>query len=197
MKIEVIKGIETKKYIDAIAKLRMTNFRDYPYSYEGDMALEKKYLSMYQNSKDSFFIIAKDGDKVIGAITGMPLHESADDCTEVYLEKNIPTIGIYYVGEIIVLNEYRDQGLGHKMWTEFENQVRALKHYKQLAIRELEAPEKDPNKPKNYIPIDDFLKDIGFVRHPEIVSYSKWKEVGADKETKHALVNWLKTLKAA
>jgi ribosomal protein S18 acetylase RimI-like enzyme len=139
MKIEVIKGIETKKYIDAIAKLRMTNFRDYPYSYEGDMALEKKYLSMYQNSKDSFFIIAKDGDKVIGAITGMPLHESADDCTEVYLEKNIPTIGIYYVGEIIVLNEYRDQGLGHKMWTEFENQVRALKHYKQLAIRELEA----------------------------------------------------------
>jgi len=196
-KIEIIKGADTKKYVESIANLRMANFRDYPYSYEGDMALEKKYLSMYPNSKESLFVVAKDGDKVIGVITGMPLHESDDDCTGIYLEKNIPTIGIYYVGEIIVLDKYRDHGLGHKMWKEFEKQVQGLKHFKQIVIRELEASEKDPKKPKNYIPIDNFLKDIGFVRHPELVSYSHWKEIGAAKETKHALVNWLKPLKAA
>jgi predicted GNAT superfamily acetyltransferase len=55
-----------------LARLRVTVFRDWPYLYDGDAAYERGYLARYARG-DSIVVAAFDGDRMVGAATGMPL----------------------------------------------------------------------------------------------------------------------------
>src|SRR5690606_22696777 len=66
-------------WLEEVAGLRVAVFRDWPYLYEGDPAYEREYLKAYADSADSVVVLAFDGDKVVGASTGLPL---ADDSAE-------------------------------------------------------------------------------------------------------------------
>ena len=61
------------QFIDAIAELRINVFREYPYLYDGDKVYENKYLAKFLAAEDSLIAIAFHGDKVVGALTGLPL----------------------------------------------------------------------------------------------------------------------------
>ena len=52
-------------------------FRDWPYLYEGDVAYEREYLDAYARSANSIVVLARDGDVVVGASTGIPLAEDS------------------------------------------------------------------------------------------------------------------------
>ncbi|HEX2082701.1 MAG TPA: GNAT family N-acetyltransferase, partial [Xanthomonadaceae bacterium] len=51
-------GAAVRPHLDAVARLRMAVFRDWPYLYEGDMDYERDYLSAYARSPGSVFVLA-------------------------------------------------------------------------------------------------------------------------------------------
>ena len=60
-------------WLDAVAALRIAVFAEWPYLYRGDAAYERGYLARYAASPRSVLVLARDGEEVVGASTGIPL----------------------------------------------------------------------------------------------------------------------------
>jgi GNAT superfamily N-acetyltransferase len=95
-----------------LAQLRVTVFRDWPYLYDGDAAYERGYLARYARG-DSIVVAAYDGDRMVGAATGMPLTDHADDFAAAFSGTDIDMKDVFYCAESVLLSEYRGQGAGH------------------------------------------------------------------------------------
>ena len=73
MEIRTVSGEELVAAIPALARLRMTVFRDYPYLYDGSEAYEAGYLRTYAASGAAMAVLAREGDTIVGASTGVPM----------------------------------------------------------------------------------------------------------------------------
>ena len=192
VKIKTLRGREIIPYIHKIAALRIAIFREYPYLYEGGMSYEERYLLMYSRTEDAILVIAEDNDEVVGVITGLPLTESMEEIKGLFIEKNIPAERIFYLGEIILLQEYRSKNIGYMMYQQFERAVKELEFYEKIALCEVVRTENDLRKPLNYKSLNSFWNRQGYVKHPDLIADFSWKEIGAIEETKHPMVFWIK-----
>ncbi len=185
---EILKGERLLSAIDDLAKLRIEVFKEYPYLYEGDMSYERKYLKTYASEPDSVLIVAKDQDKFIGAITGIPLKKSFQELIDCYEKQNASLDEVYYLGEIVLQKEYRSQGIGVKLYEEFEWHVRFLPGFEKIAFCEVKREESHLQKPPEYKNLDEFWEKRGYEKLPNRVAYFSWKEIGSEEETKHPMV---------
>lgn len=156
---------------------------------------KREYLRTYSICKNSLLLLAKDGKKVVGAITGIPLEEAQSSFRRIFFKNRIPVSDVYYLGEIILLKEYRKGGIGALLYDHFEQLVREKALYTSIAIAEVVKDGKDPQKPKDYIPLDEFWEKREFVKYPALKVHISWKKVGESKKTRHALIFLLKNLK--
>ncbi|NDE35472.1 MAG: GNAT family N-acetyltransferase, partial [Gammaproteobacteria bacterium] len=62
---------ELRPFLKDLADLRMEVFRDFPYLYDGTAEYEEKYLETYTRCPDSLVVLVLDGDRVVGATTGL------------------------------------------------------------------------------------------------------------------------------
>ena len=138
----VLQEAEFSACSEELATLRINVFREYPYLYDGSLEYEKNYLSQYLSTKNSALVIVKDAERIIGAVTGIPLNETFSDCKDFFIENKIPMEGIFYLGEITLLKEYRGQGIGARMYELFEEFVRGNNEYKQIVLCEVVSPKK-------------------------------------------------------
>ncbi len=194
IQITVLKGSEIIPYIPQLAHLRITIFHEYPYLYEGNLSYEEEYLRMYSQSQNSMLVIAQDHDQVIGAITGVPIADSMEEITDLFREKKMPTDGVYYLGEIVLLKEYRKKNLGYAMYKEFEKAVKSFKAYNKLALCEIDRSGTNLKKPDDYTSLDSFWTRQGFIKHPNLVAHFTYMEIGEEEETLHPMVFWSKEL---
>ncbi len=188
VQLQVFKGSEVQQHIDELAELRLSIFREYPYLYEGDIREERNYLKMYSSSENSLVILAQDGQKIVGAATGVPLKETSADYWEIFSKKGISIDEIFYLGELILLKDYRSEGIGNRLFDEFEKRVAEKHQYPKITICEVSRAKNDPQRPKDYVALDGFWKKKGFIKHPELVVYFSWKEIGNLKKTRHSLM---------
>lgn len=194
LKITTLRGKEIIPYIHKIAELRITIFHAYPYLYEGDMTYEEQYLLMYSQTEDAMLIIFEDNHAVVGAITGLPLAESMEEIKELFSEKNIPSERVFYLGEIVLLPEYRNRNIGYMMYQHFEQAVKEVGRYEKIALCEVVRSENDSRRPLDYKSLSSFWKRQEYVKHSDLIAYFSWKEIGAVEETKHPMVFWIKEL---
>ena len=192
VKIETLRGREIIPYIHKIAALRIAIFREYPYLYEGDMSYEERYLLMYSRTDDAMLVIVEDNHEVVGAITGLPLTESMEEIKGLFIEKNIPAERIFYLGEIMLLREFRSKNIGYMLYQQFERAVKELKFYEKIALCEVVRTKNDLRKPGDYKSLNSFWNRQGYVKHPNLVADFSWKEIGTIEETKHPMVFWIK-----
>ena len=75
LSLECLSGAALRPHLEAVASLRIAVFRDWPYLYAGDIAYEREYLAAYARSANSIVVLARAGDEVVGASTGLPLAE--------------------------------------------------------------------------------------------------------------------------
>ena len=61
LNIIYLRGQAIAPYIDDLAQLRITVFREFPYLYDGTTEYEARYLQTYLNSVDSIAVLALDG----------------------------------------------------------------------------------------------------------------------------------------
>ncbi len=185
-------GSEILPYIDALAGLRITVFREFPYLYDGSFAYEQKYLKRYTISDKTVVVLALDGDKVVGASTGMPMSDEDPMVRRPFESAGLDTNNYFYFGESVLLQAYRGQGIGVRFFEERE--AHALRHgFILTTFCAVDRPADHPRKPAGYIPLHAFWRKRGYIEHPELKATFKWQDLDENTESGKQLTFWIKT----
>lgn len=153
-------GESIAEHVDALAALRIRVFREYPYLYEGSEAYERRYLRTYVDSPDSILVTVHDGDELIGATTGLPLRDEAEEVRRPFEANGMPVEQIFYFGESMLLPEYRGRGLGVRFFEERERHARELGGFLHTTFCAVERPDNHPLRPQDYQPLDTGVRQL-------------------------------------
>lgn len=189
-------GEAVRPHLDALARLRIAVFRDYPYLYDGDMAYEQRYLEAYARSRRSVFVLALDGDEVVGCSTGIALADEVPAIQQPFVERGMVLGEVYYFGESVLLPAYRGQGLGHRFFDAREHHARSLGGYRWTAFCAVERAGNDARQQVGYRPNDAFWNARGYQRQDDMFCELDWTEINALMPSSHRLRFWLRPLDA-
>lgn len=185
-------GSEFKNYIPELARLRIEVFNDFPYLYDGSIEYEENYLTTYMRAKDCVIAIAFDGEKVIGASTGMPMMEETEEIRRPFVENGYDPERVFYFAESVLSKHYRGYGLGVRFFEEREAHVRELNRFDFTCFCGVQRPEDHPRRPKEFVPLDRFWTKRGYTKHPELNTTITWKDHDEDEESPKPMTFWLK-----
>lgn len=194
LRIQRLSGSDINACLPELARLRIRVFREFPYLYDGSAAYEEKYLETYVDAPDSVMVLVWDGDRVVGASSGLPLEAEPPSAIEPFLAHGYDPRRIFYYGESVLLPEYRGRGLGKRFFGERETHVRALGRFDLVGFCAVERPADHPRRPANHVPLDALWSRQGFVRHPELRTTFSWQDLDERAESPKPMVFWLKRL---
>lgn len=192
--VRTVFGSGVEPYVPSLAKLRIEVFREYPYLYEGSLDYESEYLLAYAKSERSVFVLALDGDEVVGVSTGVPMVDADTDFRQPFLGSGFAFEKVFYFGESVLRGSYRGLGLGSRFMKEREAFARSCGVFDVCAFCAVRRGEGDPRKPEGYAPLDAFWRRYGFVERPDLETSFSWKEIGEESESAKVMRFWLKEL---
>ena len=195
MRIETRAGAEIAPFIDDLARLRIAVFRAFPYLYEGSLDYEKTYVATYARSPGSAFVLAIDGDTVVGAATGIPMEDETPAFKAPFIASGYDPARIFYFGESVLMPHYRGQGIGVRFFEEREAHARRLGGLDLCAFCAVERPADHPARPAGYVPLDSFWNRRGFAHHPELKTEYVWRDLGEAGETAKPMSFWMKEIR--
>ncbi|WP_299985421.1 GNAT family N-acetyltransferase [uncultured Ruegeria sp.] len=176
-----------------VARLRIEVFRVWPYLYDGDLDYERAYLQTYRDSDKAIVVGAFDGDRLVGASTGAPLIDHADDFAAAFVGTDLELSDIFYCAESVLLPQYRGQGAGHRFFDQREAHARKL-GFTKCAFCSVQRPADHPMRPDDYHPLDAFWHARGYAPLPGVVAQFSWKDVGQEAESLKLLRFWIRDL---
>jgi GNAT superfamily N-acetyltransferase len=197
VEVSVLGGADIGPHLDDVARLRISVFRAYPYLYDGDADYERRYLATYARSDESVFVLARDGEHVIGASTGIPLAHDGEAFQRPFVESGRDPAWIFYFGESVLLPEYRGQGIGHRFFDQREAWARRLGRFTHTAFAAVDRALDDPRRPHGHRDNDAFWRKRGYVRQPGLSLRLAWKEIGESEESEKPLTFWMRALEPA
>ena len=195
LELQRLSGDELNQYIPALARLRIAVFRDWPYLYDGDLAYEEKYLQTYIEAPDSVIVVAFDGDRVVGASTGIPLARETEEVKAPFIEAGLDIDRIFYCGESVLLTEYRGQGAGVAFFEHREDHAMQLGGFDYSCFCGVQRPQNHPRRPADYVPLDEFWRKRGYEKDEALQTSFAWKELDEDRESPKPMTFWMKRLK--
>ncbi len=194
VRLEPVTGADLERHLDAVAALRVRVFRDWPYLYDGDPAYEAGYLRAYAASPRSVVVLALAGSVVVGASTGLPLADDTPPFQAPFLAAGLDPARVFYLGESVLLPEYRGRGLGHGFFAARERHAAGLGGFTCTAFAAVDRAPDDPRRPGNHRELAPFWKSRGYRRQPGLTMRLGWKELGAESSTDKPLTFWLRPL---
>jgi GNAT superfamily N-acetyltransferase len=195
IRFERLTGERLKAHLPELARLRITVFRDFPYLYAGSLDYEERYLAAYAAAEGSVIVGAFDGDKVIGASTGLPLAHEPPSLTQPFAERGYEVEAIFYFGESVLLPEYRGRGIGVAFFKEREAHALELGRFTHAAFCAVVRPPDHPRRPKDHVPLDAFWQRRGYQPIPGLIGHISWRDLDEDAETPKPMQFWIKRLK--
>jgi len=189
----VLSGAALAGAIADVAALRLTVFREWPYLYEGDLEYEQRYLEPYIESPNAVLVGAFDQGKLVGAATGMPLTEHADDFAAAFEQTDIDVRQAFYCAESVLLPPYRGLGIGHRFFDLREDAARQQGHSLNTFCAVVRPPD-HPARPANYRPLDPFWRARGYRPLKNVVAHFQWQDIGEPLETHKSLQFWARAL---
>lgn len=186
---------ELRAFLPDLARLRIEVFRDFPYLYDGTVEYEEKYLETYTECPESIVVLVLDGEKAVGATTGLPMDAETEEFRKPFVEAGHDPARIFYCAESVLQPAYRGRGVYPKFFAEREGHARALGRFDLCAFCCVQRPEDHPLRPTDYVPLDRIWSKFGYVKHPELTTTYDWKDVDTAEETAKPMVFWLKSLR--
>jgi GNAT superfamily N-acetyltransferase len=193
IRVAALTGAALGAALDDVARLRITVFRDWPYLYDGDVTYERGYLRVYRDNPRAVVVGAFDGARLVGAATGMPMQDHADDFAAAFAGTDEDLGQIFYCAESVLLPGYRGQGIGHRFFDLREDHARRL-GLRKAAFCGVIRPADHPLRPRDYAPLDPFWRKRGYAPLAGVVAHFGWKDIGQSVETDKPLQFWIRTL---
>ena len=195
LRIELLRGADIGRQLDALADVRIKVFRAFPYLYEGSRTYEAKYLQTYVDCPRSLVVLVRDGANCVGASTVLPLADAGAEAQAPFIAGGHAVGQIDYFGESVLLPEYRGHGLGVKFFELREAHAREHR-LKVCAFCSVQRPIDHPAQPQDYVPNDAFWTRRGYRKAPEITTTFSWPDIGESESTAKPMTFWLRTLAA-
>ena len=194
MRIEALTGEALDAALDDMAGLRIRVFRDWPYLYDGDLEYERRYLETYRSSDAAILVGAFDGARLVGAATGTPMADHADDFAAAFEGTGLALNDIFYCAESVLLPEYRGRGVGHRFFDLREAHGRAL-GVTVSAFCGVVRPVDHPLRPDDYRPLDAFWRNRGYAPLDGAMAWFSWKDIDQTEATRKPLQVWTRSLR--
>lgn len=193
LKVVPYTGAAAQEHLDALARLRIEVFREFPYLYDGNMAYEQAYLQAFMAGADSLLVLAFDDKRVVGASSALPLEYESANIQQPFIEQGFDIRRIFYFGESVLLGPYRGQGVGVRFFEARESWARKLGRFDMLAFCAVVRPDSHPLRPEGYAPLDAFWRRRGF-EPTELYCQMSWQELYEPEETLKELRFWVKDI---
>ena len=193
LRIELLRGEEIARHVDAVADLRIAVFRDWPYLYEGSQDYEKRYLQTYLDCPRSLAVLVWDGTRCVGASTVQPLTDAPREMQQPFVDAGIELSHIDYFGESVLLSEYRGRGLGVKFFELREAHARAL-GLTTCAFCAVQRSDDDPRRPPGHVPNDAFWLKRGYRKQPALRTTLSWPDIGETVSSEKPMTFWTREL---
>lgn len=181
-------------WLEALARLRIAVFREYPYLYEGSLDYETRYLQTYINCQEALAVLLFDGAQVVGASTGLPMMAETPEFRQPVIAGGYDASTFFYCGESTLLPQYRGQGLYKRFFESREQHAKALVNMTQIGFCAVIRPSDHPLKPQNYQPLDGVWIKQGYQQKPDMTAQFNWQDIDQPAETLHPLTFWVKPL---
>lgn len=191
--VERVAGQQIEPYLADLAALRIEVFREFPYLYEGTLEYESRYLRGYAASERSVVVLARDGQRVVGASTAMPALEHTEEVAPVLHAGGYDPAKVYYFGESVLRASYRGRGIGHAFFDQREARAREL-GFTITTFCAVERAKDHPRRPASYVPHDAFWTKRGYTKRPELRAEFAWRDLDDARETPKPMVFWVKEL---
>ncbi len=191
--VRPLTGAALEAALDDVARLRIAVFHDWPYLYDGTLEYERDYLQTYRDSPGALLVGAFDGDRLVGAATGTPMEDHAEDFATAFAATGVPLDQVFYCAESVLLPEYRGRGIGHRFFDLREAHARALGR-SHSAFCSVMRPEDHPARPANYRSNDVFWRKRGYEPLPGVIAEFSWRDLGDSRESRKPLQFWMRAL---
>ena len=189
--IEVVTGADRLALIDALAALRLSIFRAWPYLYEGDEAYEKKYLRTYVENDEALVVVARAAGEIIGASTGIPLAAEPPEVRAAFDEATVAAS--FYGGETVLSPAWRGRGL-YRQFLHAREEHAARHGFAQLVFCGVLRDPDHPARPEDFIPLDDVWRHLGYAPCPGARAQMSWRDLGESGESVKTMQFWSKPL---
>ena len=194
LQVASLTGDAIKDVLADLARLRMVVFRDWPYLYDGTLEYEQDYLATFAAAPGAVCVVARDGETIVGASTGLPMLHADDEFKEPFETAGFTLAEVFYCGESVLLPSHRGGGVGHAFFEHREKKEKKLGGFKYSTFCRVVRPDDHPLKPKDYRPLDGFWSKRGYAPVDGLVANFKWKDVDQDVETVKPLQFWIRPL---
>jgi GNAT superfamily N-acetyltransferase len=196
--VEPLTGVALIAALPALARLRISVFRAWPYLYEGTLDYEQGYLQRFATAKDAVVVVARDGGTIVGVATASPLKEHTAKFAPQFATHGFDPDRVFYCGESVLSAAYRGRGIGLAFFEHREAQARACNGvagpYTHSAFCGVVRPDDHPARPAGYVPLDAFWRKRGYAPVVGLVGQFSWQEVGDTVQTEHQMQFWAKAL---
>ena len=191
VEVRAVRGAALNELLDEVAALRIAVFRDWPYLYDGTMDYERRYLAPYVTSENAVVVGAFNGQGLIGASTGAPLADHAEDFGDALRDAGHDITSTFYCAESVLLPAFRGQGVGHAFFDHREAHARDL-GFSHCCFCSVIRPADHPARPSAYRPLDSFWTARGYRPLPGVTARFAWKDVGSTEESIKTLQVWMR-----
>lgn len=178
-------GQEGAPYLKEISAFYNAIYREAPYFYDASEAAWDGYIQSYVNTPESVICLALEGETLIGVAIGTPLAKASKKYKMAFSEHPNELNSLFYLGELAMKSEYRQLGIGKKLYGEFERLVREKEQFSGICIWQLQSEEKSASLL--------FWQELGFACRPEIHFEEFWKPVSEAEKIPHPMVCWIKS----
>jgi hypothetical protein len=185
-------GDQIHPYLDELARLRIEIFKEYPYLYDGSIDYETEYLKSYAECPESLVVGAFKDDQLVGASTGLPMTDAADEFKAPLSAQGQDVDRIFYFGESVMKKACRGTGIYARFFAEREGYARSLGRFDRVCFCAVERPADHPAKPSGYRPLDGYWNRRGYTRRPDLTTRFLWKDLDEVEESPKKMVFWIK-----